>query len=181
MHDGTTTATADLEKVTLFNKYFFSVFTSSSYCLPSMEDNTTIDAAITNIDISDTEVYEALAALDPSKSSGIDGIGPNILKHGAQALYVPLHHLFNLSLTHCSMPSEWKIHQITPIFKDGDRANIKNYRPISLFCCISKVLERLIFDKIIGLVYITTDLSFPVWIHASSFFSSTAPDICNGN
>ena len=75
-----------------------------------MEDNTTIDAAITNIDISDTEVYEALVALDPSKSSGIDGIGPNILKHGAQALYVPLHHLFNLSLTHCSMPSEWKIH-----------------------------------------------------------------------
>ena len=92
--------------------------------------------------------YEALAALDPSKSSGIDGIGPNILKHGAQALYVPLHHLFNLTLTHCSMLSEWKIHQITPIFKAGDRANIKNYRPISLLCCISKVLERLIFDKL---------------------------------
>ena len=67
MHDRTTTATEDHEKVTLFNKYFFSVFTSSSYCLPSMEDNTTIDAAITNIDISDTEVYEALAALHPSK------------------------------------------------------------------------------------------------------------------
>ena len=126
MHDGTTTATEDLEKVTLFNKYFFSVFTSSSYCLPAMEDNTTIDAAITNIDISDSEVYEALAALDPSKSSGIDGIGTNILKLGAQALYVPLHHLFNLSLTHCSIPSEWKIHQITPILKAGERANIKN-------------------------------------------------------
>ena len=36
IHDGTTTATEDHEKVTLFNKYFFSVFTSSSYCLPSM-------------------------------------------------------------------------------------------------------------------------------------------------
>ena len=76
-----TTATEDHEKVTLFNKYLFSVFTSSSYCLPSVEDNATIDAAITNIDISDTEVYEALAALDSSKSSGIDGIGTNILKH----------------------------------------------------------------------------------------------------
>ena len=91
-----------------------------------MEDNTTIDAAITNIDISDSEVYETLAALDPSKSSGIDGIGTNILKLGAQALYVPLHHLFNLSLTHCSIPSEWKIHQITSILKAGERANIKN-------------------------------------------------------
>ena len=35
IHDGTTTATEDHEKITLFNKYFFSVFTSSSYCLPS--------------------------------------------------------------------------------------------------------------------------------------------------
>ena len=117
-----------------------------------MEDNTTIDADITNIDISDSEVYEALAALDPSKSSGIDGIGTNILKLGAQALYVPLYHLFNLSLTHCSIPSEWKIHQITPILKAGERANIKNYRPISLLCCTSEVLERLIFDKVIGFV-----------------------------
>ena len=152
MHDGTTTATQDHKKVNLFNKYFFSMLTSRRYCLPAMEDNTTIDAACTNIDISDSEVYEALAALDPSKSFSIDGIGTNVLKHGAQALYVPLHHLFNLSLTHCSIPSQWKIHQITPILKVGDRANIKNYRPISLLCCTSKVLERLIFDKIIGFV-----------------------------
>ena len=52
VHDGTTTATEVHKTVTLFNKYFFSVFTSSSYCLPVMDDNTTIDAAITNIDIS---------------------------------------------------------------------------------------------------------------------------------
>ena len=29
----------------------------------------------------------------------------------------------------------------------GDRSIISNYRPISLLCCISKVLERLVFDK----------------------------------
>ena len=38
------------------------------------------------------------------------------------------------------------------ILKAGERANIKNYRPISLLCCTSKVLERLIFDKIISFV-----------------------------
>ena len=37
---------------------------------------------------------------------------------------------------------------ITPIFKDGDRMSVKNYRPISLLCNVSKVLERLIFDKV---------------------------------
>jgi len=61
-----------------------------------MEDSATPAAAITNIDIVDTDVYIVLASLDPCKSSDIDGIGPNILKHGAQALYISLHHLYKL-------------------------------------------------------------------------------------
>ena len=152
MSDGSTTVSEDYEKANLFNKYFFSVFTSSSYILPPIEECDIPTSALINIDISDTEVYHVLASLDPSKSSGADGIGPNILKSGALALYVPLHHLFNLCLTQGSMPSEWKIHQITPIFKAGDRSCVNNYRPVSLLCCVSKVLERLIFDKIVQFV-----------------------------
>ena len=110
------------------------------------------DAATTIIVISDTEVFQALVTLDPSKSTGIDGIGLNVLKHSVHTLYVPIHHLINLCLTRCSMPSEWKIHQITPIFKACDRAYVNNYRAISLLCCVSKVLELIIFDKIISLV-----------------------------
>ena len=41
---------------------------------------------------------------------------------------------------------------ITPIFKSGDKTSVSNYRPISLLCCISKVLERLIYDKTIDFV-----------------------------
>ena len=37
---------------------------------------------------------------------------------------------------------EWHTHFITPIFKAGDRTSFKNYRPISLLCTISKVLEH---------------------------------------
>jgi len=37
-------------------------------------------AAITNINTLDTDVNIMLASPDSSKSSGIDGIGPNILK-----------------------------------------------------------------------------------------------------
>ena len=46
-------------------------------------------------------------------------------------------------------PADWKIHKIIPVFKSGDRSLIINYRPISLLSNISKVLERLIYDKII--------------------------------
>ena len=79
---------------------------------------------------------------------GTDNIGPKVLKQCALALYVPLHHLFNLSLSQQVIPTEWKCHAITPIHKSGDRSLVKNYRPISLLCCVSKVLESLIFNHI---------------------------------
>ena len=113
-----------------------------------MGDISASATASTNIVISDTDVYSVLASFDPSKSSGIDGIGPKVLKHSALALYIPFHHLFSLCMTQCSIPSEWKMDRITPIFKAGDRMSVKNYRPISLLCNVSKVLERLIFDKV---------------------------------
>ena len=41
------------------------------------------------------------------------------------------------------------MHSGTPIFKSGDRTSFKNYRPISLLCTISLILERLIFNQIL--------------------------------
>ena len=44
------------------------------------------------------------------------------------------------------------IHCITPVFKSGNKNSVKNYRPISLLCNTSKVLEKIIYDKIIEFV-----------------------------
>ena len=131
------------------------MFTTSSSTLPDI-GYPSIDS-LQSIDISETEVYNALISLDPSKALGIDGIGPKILKNCSESLFQPLCHLFNLSLSSSIIPIEWKIHRIIPIFKSGDRSSISNYRPISLLCNVSKVLEHIIFNKIIN--HITTMIS----------------------
>ena len=41
---------------------------------------------------------------------------------------------------------------ITPIHKSGDKSSVTNYRPISLLCCISKVLEKVVFAQIADFV-----------------------------
>ena len=92
---------------------------------------------------------EALISLDVEKSAGINKISPRILHSRASALCEPFHHLFSQSLCHATLLSCWKIHKIVPIFKAGDSNSVKNYRPISLLLIMSKVLERLIFNKII--------------------------------
>ena len=68
------------------------------------------------------------------------------------AIAHPCHHLFTLCLQSCCIPLEWCIHSISLVFKCGDKSMVRNYRPISLLCNISKVLERLIYDGIIDTV-----------------------------
>ena len=41
-----------------------------------------------------------------------------------------------------------KISKVIPIFKSGDTESIDNYRPISLLLTLSKVLERLVFNRL---------------------------------
>ena len=96
--------------------------------------------SMTSMQISHSDIHTALTHLDPSKAIGIDGFGPQILRSCADALCTPLHHLFTTSLQYFTIPSQWKIHRIIPIFKSGDKTVVSNYRPISL-CTVSKVLR----------------------------------------
>ena len=57
-------------------------------------------------------------------------------------------YLFQLMITNNYLPSEWRTHCVIPIFKSGDHAVISNYRPISLLCIISKVLEKIVFISV---------------------------------
>ena len=50
-------------------------------------------------------------------------------------------------------PSFWKMSEITPSFKDTDRSLVKNYRPITLFCNLSTVWEKMI-EKTIAEIFL---------------------------
>lgn len=45
-----------------------------------------------------------------------------------------------------------RTHKIVPIYKSAGKSSVKNYRPISLLCCVSKVLESVIYDQIYSIV-----------------------------
>ena len=139
-----TSATSDLEEA-----YFHSVFTKSSFTLPPTNALPTPQNTCSNIVITEDEVFQELHSPDPSKAAGCDKIGSKLLKHCALALYQPFHHLFCISLQQSYVPAEWQMHLVSPIFKTGDKSQVKNYRPISLLCVISKVLERLIYKHLL--------------------------------
>ena len=53
----------------------------------------------------------------------------------------------NSMITQSLFPDQAKISSITPVFKKEDRMEKKNYRPISVLSCLSKVLEKIIFQQ----------------------------------
>ena len=45
-------------------------------------------------------------------------------------------------------PDLWKVANVTPIFKQGDKQLVKNYGPISLLPICGKILEEIIFNHL---------------------------------
>ena len=59
----------------------------------------------------------------------------------------PLCKLFNYSLEAGVFPSDWKTSNVVPVHKKNDTQNKCNYRPVSLLCNVSKIFERLVYNK----------------------------------
>ncbi len=72
-----------------------------------------------------------------------------MIKSVGNKISLPLSHIFNLSLTNGVFPTQLKNCRVIPVFKAGDHAECDNYRPISLLSSISKVLEKIVAEKLI--------------------------------
>ena len=78
----------------------------------------------------------------------LDGLTARLIKASSESIIPPLLHIFNLSLSSGVFPSMWKVARVTPLYKDGCRSDKNNYRPISVLPVLSKLLERLVHDRL---------------------------------
>ena len=135
-------------KANILSNYFKSVFTlEPEGCMPPLSHNRL--PAIPPLYFSTDGILKLLHQLDPNKASGPDNIPVKILKECNYEIAPILSYLFNQSLLSGTLPSDWRMAFITPLFKKGDRTLPSNYRPISLTSVCCKVMEHIIFKHII--------------------------------
>ena len=79
---------------------------------------------------------------------GADSITANVLKCVLNYIVNPLTHICQLSLSQGYFPSDLKIAKIVPLCKCKDPCLFNKYRPISLLSIFSKVLEKVMYDKL---------------------------------
>ena len=82
------------------------------------------------------------------KSAGYDEINPDIIKKCNALIAEPLTYVINLSLLQGKFPEKLKYAVITPVFKSGDKTKVKNYRPISILPCFSKIYEKIVYKQL---------------------------------
>ena len=76
------------------------------------------------------------------------GISNYILKQCSENIAPFLTRFFTECLRKGKMPGCWKKALVTPIHKGGKFEDIANYRPISLLCCVPKILERVVCESL---------------------------------
>ncbi|CAM4529159.1 unnamed protein product [Caretta caretta] len=100
------------------------------------------------IEVTLEEVLELIEKLNRNKSLGPDGIHPRVLKELKCEIAELLTMVCNLSFKSATVLSDWKIANVTPIFKKGSRGDPGNYRPVSLMSVPGKLVETIVKNKI---------------------------------
>ena len=110
--------------------------------------NQTKISVIESIYLTEIEIKRTMVNLKLNKSMGPHKLGNHLLNKLANRLKKSLQLLFNTIANKSINPIMWKYTEICAIYKNGDKKLVIIYRPKNLLLSFSKVLERLIFDKI---------------------------------
>ena len=93
-------------------------------------------------------VEKILCALKINKAAGLDKIPARLLRDAGKELVPSISYLVNKSLTDGKVPALWKMARVAPLYKNDDKLQVQNYRPISVLPAISKVIERVVHTQL---------------------------------
>ena len=156
----------DLEKAEIIA----SKFKSNHHTGQNLSDtltNGTVERTVATLDsqtIDPVSVYKFLTKpkeiatiikyLKKRKSPGEDSICNILLKHLPKKALVMLTLILNACLQSGYFPDTWKCSKVIAIPKPGkDVTNPNNFRPISLLNTLSKILERIVLNRIKTILY----------------------------
>ena len=137
-----------------FNKYFISVGEGLQNEIPACSTDPlsyiTTDHSQPLSKFEPTNPAELHSIIKAMKNvgSGIDGINAKIFKATYSAIISELVHLVNLCLEKGMFPENMKIAVVKPIYKAGNQSRMCNYRPISILPYVSKLLEKIIHQRL---------------------------------
>lgn len=150
---GDTVISNDFDLAENFNDYFINVASSlkepleqsnfdelKQHISEKIPDNVYFELP----ELDENFVFRFLSTLDVSKATGLDGIGPKLLKLSSGIITKSITYVANKCIRSGQFPNSWKQAKVNPLYKGGANDDINNYRPISILPTLSKLIEKFI-------------------------------------
>ena len=146
--------TSDDELISIkFNDVFINIGTTLAKSIPRMNKSTLsylgsrLTETIYLAPVNEKEIGQLIKSLKDT-AAGFDDLNSMCLKISSQFLVKPLTHICNLSLSQGILPEQLKIANVIPLYKSDDSMLINNYRPVSILCVLSKIFEKIMYNKV---------------------------------
>ena len=108
----------------------------------------TSDIELHDVVVNEIEISKACHEINVNKSSSIKNISSRVIKDAFLGIPNVVQFLIQTALDEGIFPDEWKIANITPLQKGGNKTNVSNLRPVSILPLPSKIIERILHDRI---------------------------------
>ena len=102
------------------------------------------------VTVTTRKVKDKIMALKPDSAPGPDGISGQLLQGLADEISPALAAIFSKSMEDGELPEDWRLANVTPIFKKGSRTKPENYRPVSLTSIPCKIMESIVKDGLMA-------------------------------
>jgi potassium voltage-gated channel Eag-related subfamily H protein 8 len=146
----------------MFNSYFTEIigkFVKQNNGSQAPQEIDSCNETMFIYPVTEIEIAEAMQNFKRKYSAGTDRVPDFVVKKGIEVVKMPLAHIYNASLEAGIFPERFKIAKVKPLHKRGDMRNMGNYRPISLLCAFSKILEKLMYNRLLSFLTRNTILT----------------------
>ena len=116
------------------------------------------------------DINQIIKSLNINKTKGPDGISAKFVKISANIIDCHIANIINKDISNNTFSENAKTATVRPIFKKGDRTEIKNYRPVSLLNIFAKIYERFLHENLTN--YVDTFLSKFISAYRKSYSSN---------
>ena len=95
-----------------------------------------------DINICEQNILKAFCRVSSRSAPGSDGVPALVLKKCSRAMIIPLLTLWRTSMKTGYNPRKLKEEIVTPIHKEGNKGDCRNYRTVTLTSHVSKIIEK---------------------------------------
>ena len=151
---GETLITSDKELISnKFNDFFINIGPTLAKSIPCVNKSllsylgNRLTESIYLAPVNENEIRQLIKSLKDT-TAGFDDLNSMCLKISSRFLLKPLTHICNLSISQGIFPEQLKMANVIPLYKSDDSMSFNNYRPVSVLCVLSKIFEKIMYNRV---------------------------------